>query len=415
MKKGCLICFAAGAAVLVSGCADDVDVRSGLQDMAVEFSPYIGRGAQTKSGGFDGDGSTYQFGGVQMDDAELKKTGFGVSAVYTGPENWVDWNKYTSEWSPNFMFKQKVYFDAESWKYEPVKYWPTMDGDKISFFAYAPFATESNTYGFARSSIWTATHYSLKFSIQPSDKADGMVDFVAAAAMDRTYKTVASDGTVSYGATVEFKFEHALTRLLFSAKTSEAVDSKTHIVITGASLVKGNYYYAQGTYYFTTRTKADGGTSYWGPSKASGTDFIENDYDLSKIMAFPGTAASVGGKTYSGGNALEIGDGAKPVFKTKTVNGTDKQCYLFLIPTSGTEVDPGIPENGAAVKFTYDIVTEDASLSGGYSCTSAEKVVYLPKGIMQKGKAYNITFVFNVDRIEVSADVEGWDDASAGA
>ena len=393
-----------GLAALLGGCAKDACVHTDMLGQPIEFGTYLGRDAQTRADfGFDGDGSIYRFGGTVMNLEELKKTGFGVSAIYTGQDKWVDWQKSESEVSPNFMFKQSVFVTKDGeWGYEPIKYWPTRQDDKISFFAYAPFATDNNSYGFSRSDVWTSQHYSLKFTIQA--KADEMVDFVAAAVMDRTYN----------GNKVTFEFQHALTRLLFSAKTSENMDSKSHVVITGARLVKGPCWYRQGNYSFTQRRNTNNtNDSYWGQTKEQNKDLIQSDYDLTPILA-ASTDVTIGGKRYddASGNAssaLEL-TSATPVsiFKKKGSGESASQCYLFLIPTSGSASDPGIQANTAAVAFDYDIVTEDPSLAAGYSCTSATKTVYLPAGIMQKGKAYNVTFTFNVDKIEVSADVEGW-------
>lgn len=42
------------------------------------------------------------------------------------------------------MYNQAAEYDSKTsaWTYSPIKYWPNRDGDKISFFAYAPY--ESN-------------------------------------------------------------------------------------------------------------------------------------------------------------------------------------------------------------------------------------------------------------------------------
>ena len=45
------------------------------------------------------------------------------------------------------MYNQKVAYSASEWGYTPVKYWPNTEGDKISFFAYAPYVDESAAGG----------------------------------------------------------------------------------------------------------------------------------------------------------------------------------------------------------------------------------------------------------------------------
>lgn len=74
----------------------------------------------------------------------LHAYGFGVFGSYTGL------NRYSeSNVSSDFMHNQQVTWVAgDSWDYEPVKYWPSGEGDSgigvldhyVSFFAYAPYS-----------------------------------------------------------------------------------------------------------------------------------------------------------------------------------------------------------------------------------------------------------------------------------
>ena len=163
---------------------------------------YLNQSAATRAGepgsinsnilkGFAKDGTSYNVGNA-------KKYGFGVFAYYTGKDTYGQYQKgtYTAETSgvstadhvANFMFNQQVFFDQNSnyegyvngekigsdfytWYYTPIKYWPnevTDDKDKgvddqdndantnaaytdytnggnLSFFAYAPYVTLSET------------------------------------------------------------------------------------------------------------------------------------------------------------------------------------------------------------------------------------------------------------------------------
>lgn len=78
------------------------------------------------------------------EDEDLKDKGFGVFGFYTGK---VDYENMTV--TPDFMWNQKVVGTGTApdinWTYNPVKYWPNEEEDKISFFAYAPYqAVEPN-------------------------------------------------------------------------------------------------------------------------------------------------------------------------------------------------------------------------------------------------------------------------------
>lgn len=83
--------------------------------------------------------------------------------------------------------------------------------------------------------------------------------------------------------------------------------------------------------------------------------------------------------------------------------------YLFLIPAPK---ETGLTENSTSATITYDIITEDSNLEDGFSKTSATKTVYLPAGIMQQGKAYNLTFTIAVDQVKLDAKVADWDTAT---
>ena len=61
--------------------------------------------------------------------------GFGVFACTTGEYTYRDVSV-----SSNFMCNQQVVFNDETWMYEPVKYWPNGNNEKVSFFAYAPYS-----------------------------------------------------------------------------------------------------------------------------------------------------------------------------------------------------------------------------------------------------------------------------------
>ena len=70
-------------------------------------------------------------------DAE-KYGGFGIMGYFTGQETF---DNVKNTVTAGYMYNQAVEYDSKTsaWTYSPVKYWPNRDGDKISFFAYAPY------------------------------------------------------------------------------------------------------------------------------------------------------------------------------------------------------------------------------------------------------------------------------------
>ncbi|MBQ2421963.1 MAG: fimbrillin family protein, partial [Flavobacteriales bacterium] len=116
MKK-LILGFCAIATILMVGCAKDSSNGEVPAGNAINFSTYLGRDVQVRSG--------------ILDDTNLSD--FGVFASYTQSADW------TAASGFNFMFNQNVNNSSGSWDYTPKKYWPTKQGEKISFWAYAPY------------------------------------------------------------------------------------------------------------------------------------------------------------------------------------------------------------------------------------------------------------------------------------
>ena len=139
MKKSYLL-LSAVALVMLGSCSDDamnisMDEALATKDVPVSFGTYTGKSATTRAGDT-----------TPMTTAVMQGTGFGVFAYNTGASD------YATGATPNFMYNQKVY--GSSWSYDPVKYWPNLQGAtddqspaaseangpaKLSFFAYAPY------------------------------------------------------------------------------------------------------------------------------------------------------------------------------------------------------------------------------------------------------------------------------------
>lgn len=159
MKK--LKFFAASLGLMtLAACSNSDEVFNGAdqlaqleqEDNAITFGTYMGQAAQTRAA-YEG----------SMTNALLKSKGFGVFGYYTNTNTYEGVNGNRSSWTgkTNFMYNQKVWDEADdgTWEYTPLKYWPndistgdvdknanpdeatgSVNGGKISFFAYAPYA-----------------------------------------------------------------------------------------------------------------------------------------------------------------------------------------------------------------------------------------------------------------------------------
>jgi hypothetical protein len=132
-----------------------------------------------------------------LKDPEKNPNGFGVFAYYTGATAWGDVGSSTT---PNFMYNQQVTWSSDHWTYTPVKYWPNADGEKVSFFAYAPYT--SNTTGFSTNTDAGAPIISYTWGTTNDLLYDKQIDQVK--------------GTVS--SAVTFTFKHALAKVEFKIR-----------------------------------------------------------------------------------------------------------------------------------------------------------------------------------------------------
>lgn len=383
MKQNYFMGLIACAALTVTGCSND-EINAPQQSQgnnAIEFSTYLGRNAQGSRG-------------TETNTTSIKTKGFGVLAYYTEQANFADTNK------PNFMWNQKVTHNGTNWEYTPIKYWPTKVGDKVSFFAYAPYIENGNNNvielsGKSATGTPTAT-------ITLPDDLSQTIDFVAAVQMNKTH-----DNSATAKNNVSFNLKHEMTRVKVQAKLDKLVydandaKKKTFVVIKDVKFNNNVNFYKSGIYTFSTNDSKRG---KWAPVT---DDSKTTSLDLNKAMA----TATIKAKDAKG--ATTSGDYMTGVNGVKLVDTTEKDLfknneYLYLIP---------VPVNGGdglTATIKYDIVTEDSKLVAGYSCTSATKTVSLPTGAFQQGKSYNYTFIIKLDEIVLDATVEPWDETTEG-
>ncbi len=387
MKQNYFMGLIACAALTMTGCSND-EINAPQQSQgnnAIEFSTYLGRNAQGSRG-------------TETSTTSIQNSGFGVLAYYTENANFsADTNK------PNFMWNQKVTYSNSAWSYTPVKYWPTKVGDKVSFFAYAPYVengkdTVIELSGKSATGTPTAT-------ITLPDDPSQTIDFVAAVQMNKTH-----DNSASANNNVSFTLKHEMTRVKVQAKLDKSVydasdaKHKTFVVIKNVTFNDKGQFYKSGTYTFST---TDGERGTWTPTANASTYTLDlNGVLNTELIKVDGAK----GENHHSGNYEEgvngvrlVDDTAKDLFK-----GSE---YLFLIPVSANNGN-GLTDGNATATIEYDIVTEDSKLVAGYSCTSATKTVLLPAGTLKQGISYNYIFTIKLDEIVLNATVNDWDAAS---
>ena len=127
LARTATLALAAFCLLFASSACVKSDISSGWSDDPVGFSTYGQK--STKAG--DTYVSTTAF---NLNDV------IGVFGFYTQSADW-------SASSPvNFMFNENVVREAYEWTYDPVKYWPNVTGEKLSFWGYYPQGCTSLTF-----------------------------------------------------------------------------------------------------------------------------------------------------------------------------------------------------------------------------------------------------------------------------
>ena len=384
--------------VLSTGCSNDEVVENFSPENAIEFGTYVGRDAQSRA--------------HIITETELANEGFGVFAYYTGTSD------FGTNSKPNFMYNEEVKGtitttdEGESvttWSYSPVKYWPNNNGDKVSFFAYAPYATETN--GLELSANTAAGNPTVTYEmtvddeslikIPTGDNVDGQVDLLYLTNVEK----VTDMTKQKVGEKVEFVFGHALSRVSFAAKV--LVDE-----------VNGD-----------ANDGENNDAEHTLDNIAEGTTITINSVKLTGKLYTKGTLDLVTGKWENESQSTEVSyylDNANfvensNVFSESTVETEDllnkDDSYIMLFPQ---ELNT---DNTITITVDYDVVTKDESLDGGeskinnvittapfyLSATDSEGNAVTG---FEQGKAVKFVLHIGMTSVKLSATVGEWDETT---
>lgn len=405
--------------LLLAGCS-----QNEVTDVNPDSHPAVGFGVYTglATRGVD---MTTESMKDSPSDAE-KYGGFGIMGYFTGQETF---ENVKNTVTAGYMYNQAAEYDSKTsaWTYSPVKYWPNRDGDKISFFAYAPYESNGQSGTKTGITISAATEAGIpyiNFSLKKENELTKMVDLVVADALDQQY-------TQANGGKVSFNFKHTLSRISFKAKLGSGdftgMDGNnsfvyiTHMWIVGkdhgTTAESGNLSLTNlsaasntGSKFYTS---AKWSQLHWNYENAIIPD---KDFSLDNILALEKegiieTDATTGHEGSVKGIKLTAESQKTPVSLFP-----EKQ-YLYLIPVGDNDADvtknSGCAEGDIKIGFHYDIVTKDNTSSGSskYIASHAESVISLPKGHMKRNESYLYTLQINLHEIKIEeAKVENWSD-----
>lgn len=383
MRNNLILSAMAFAALTLVGCAqDDVVHESSSANNAIKFGTYVGRAAQTRAS--------------VVNLETIKENGFGVFAFYTGLDNFADYTGTT----PNFMNNQKVTWKADAtdatkgeWVYTPVKYWPNNEGDKLSFFAYAPY-DKDQTWPIGTQGSNTEIYFEVKNNVQEQ------TDLLWNNNLQVDLKKPHVDSVI------KFNFGHALARIGFklagafdSVDAGTGIDDNTVITVKKVMLAGDEHVYN-------------------GPGNVTEPQtgiFHENGYlELTTPGATPTWSNVSGSQTLTwssevvddfkeGANILQV-KGADDTYgdEERVLNGDD--AYAMVIPQELTATDK------LYVYIEYEVKTTDTNVEGNSSTITnyISREVTIPDSKLQAGKAYTLKLVLGMTTVQITADIVDW-------
>lgn len=438
MKKS--IILAAVAALVLAGCAKNETFVKSYDKDAVSFGAYSGR-TITKAGTTD-----------DMNLEALKKAdaGFGVFATYTALADF-------SAADDNFMKNEKITWNGtDAWTYSPVKYWPnptngqSADDQKVSFFAYAPYANPTGAadetgitgftiegghnivnYAFAVNKpnvdlMWgykakdTSTNpatYTVNENLTRPATTDDKVAFIfqhvlskLGGSQEGNITDPTADGYVANGLIIKANAETIKPTDLFGTITGTKVtvssitvesapatsedpsvkDIENQSVEYATGLQRGTLDLYTGEFTLPTTVQAvkfkQTITNKIDDPTTTAFDESTADSELATIIAEPASFASF--------DALPTGVTEKAVNVYK-----DESSPIILVPGTKPVVD---------VTITYVVRTWDAKLPNKY--TDVKQTVFgrvkFPK--IEKNKKYNLLMILGLNDVKFEATVEDW-------
>lgn len=342
----------------------------------IGFGVYTG----THTRGLVTDNST---NGGKANGLKVTDKGFGIMAILTNGE-------YTTAKKMPFMDNTHVTWQSTVWGYSPVKFWPNNATDKISFFAYAPYAAANN--GITDLSVTDGSNSNPKLTFELQNNQKDMVDLVVSEAKTEANGTINQTSTTSTPA-VGFNFKHMLSKVSMKAKTSTDITSNPliKVYVTDVSIKHTNKLLSKATLDMYTHT--------WAATQPAA--YLPASYKLNNAASngiLNLTNVSFGNLTHPASIDISTHKDGVSLFPASQ--------YLFFIPVNNVT---GTAKDEVSVEIAYTIVTKASEISNEVSVTKDTKTAKLPAGAFKRGKAYEYTFTVTLNEIKVDVTaVEGW-------
>lgn len=350
MKSKFYFGFLAMAAIAATGCSSELENAAELKGNAIEFGTYVGRDANSRA--------------TVLNEAGLQASGFGVFAYYTGTSD------YTAAATANFMNNQEVTYSAPNWTYSPLKYWPNNPGDKVTFFAYAPYdVAVAQTNGAFTFTVADAVADQKDLTVSDATSNKNLTKQAVTGKVNFNFKHVLSRVGLNVEAMVDVVNDDNTGDVDDSTKPNGSLDGSTKIKVTKVELIGK----------FDNQATINLGTSAW-----SGVEAPEGDV------------------TYTW-EAANFDESVADNVTTNKQQLNNAKNYAMLIPQEVT---------GLTVKITYDVITTDSNLTGGESKIT-NVITSAPFNFnFEQGKAYMFNLHLGMTSVKFSASVADWETGS---
>lgn len=300
----------------------------------------------------------------------LQDGGFGVFASYTGLRRYSE-----SSVSSDYMHNQEVWFntDAGLWEYSPVKFWPNVEDEKVSFFAYAPYSDgdisrpSSNPAGYCIPSVCNPREFGdpwILYCIHPDP--DKQVDLLYAEPLLDQCKSEVSGK-------LPFAFRHALSCAGENAVVSvtDALAAELNKIVDEGGFDTVQLLLKEVTATFTLTSKAR--LVLWNRGQANWQSVASEDPLATRTRTYC---------NHDDGISLYSYDGGSVVRSSWSVN--DKGVFFIPLETASQQVE---------IRVRYAIRTnQEGSISD--SEKTASMVVSL-KDYCQEGKHLDFNISLN--------------------
>lgn len=381
---------------------DSKERGSSADSVAVGFQAYVNRA--TKAG---------QTGDLTTD--VLKTAGFGVLGYSS---KGIPFNERSK---PDFMYNQPVTCPSGTWTYEPVKYWPNEENDRVSFFAYAPFVEVSPSTGLV--------------TVEPESGILGVSHYLAEGDPQVWYRTTLTPGKdvdLCWGIPflnqakqktnerLQFEFHHALSQLnvQIDADIDGASQATTRIYVRSVTFTG---FMTQGSLNLNST-----GEPIW--NDISGTERPRREpvtFNDGRIDGEEGRQGAIDvNEKWAKLNPLIIQRKPYDASEIDGVKGTAANLFddanatvpVLVVPLAGTPM---------SVTIVYDVETVDNDLglmsdgvTHGLSMENRiSRQVLLDNGnplSLEAGKKYIVKLHLGLASVKFDANVATWQEGSSG-